>query len=77
MPNKNASRLKGDLMATLINHAAHKGWTEAEVSKRFGVTVPRASELLRSQFNRFSLDDLVGMATRAGLHIELEIGGDA
>lgn len=74
MPNKNASRLKGDLMATLNNHAAHKGWTETEASKRFGVTVPRARDLLRSQIDRFSLEDLVSMATRAGLCVKLEIG---
>lgn len=73
MREKPASRLKAELLATLFNHASQKGWTEVEASKQFGLTVPRTSELLRSQFDRFSLEDLVSMATRAGLCVKLEI----
>ena len=68
---------KENLMAALTAHSQRERWTEAETAQRFGVTLPRARELLHGQFARFQLDDLVNMATRAGLRIELTIGDAA
>ena len=70
-----AQQHAGRLVAALKDHAARKGWTEAETARQFGVTLPRGRELLRDQIDRFQLDELVSMAASAGLRVELRILG--
>lgn len=72
--NRAALQLRSELVTALDDHAKRQGWTEAEAAQRFGVTQPRAGELLHGQFKKFQLDDLVGMATRASLRVKLTIG---
>jgi predicted XRE-type DNA-binding protein len=40
-------------------------------SKLFGVTQPRISNLVRGRIDLFSIDTLVGMLARAGIHVEV------
>ena len=39
-----------------------------------GITQPRLNALLRGKIEEFSLDALVNVATRAGLHVALKVG---
>jgi predicted XRE-type DNA-binding protein len=50
-----------------------RGWTQAEAARRFGVTQPRVSDLMRGKIDLFGLDTLVNMAVAAGLHVEMRI----
>ena len=50
------------------------GLTQAEVATRLGMTQPRLNALLRGKIDQFSLDALVNVATRAGLHVALKVG---
>src|SRR2546423_10394092 len=43
------------------------GTTQAIAAKRLGLTQPRMNDLLRGGINKFSLDALLDIATRAGL----------
>jgi predicted XRE-type DNA-binding protein len=45
--------------------------TQAEAAKLFGVTQPRISNLVRGRIDLFSIDTLVGMLARAGIHVEV------
>jgi predicted XRE-type DNA-binding protein len=51
------------------------GWdvTQAAAAKRLGLTQPRMNDLLRGRINKFSLDALINLATRAGLSVRVEI----
>jgi predicted XRE-type DNA-binding protein len=51
------------------------GWTQAEAARHLGVTQPRISRLMKGRFEDFSLDMLLMLASRAGLHPELRFQG--
>jgi predicted XRE-type DNA-binding protein len=66
-------KLRAALMIALKTHIARQGWTQREAARRFGVTQPRVSNLLRGRIDLFGLDTLVNMATAAGLHVEMRV----
>jgi predicted XRE-type DNA-binding protein len=47
--------------------------TQAAAAKRLGLTQPRMNDLVRGRINKFSLDALINLATRAGLSIRVEV----
>jgi predicted XRE-type DNA-binding protein len=63
--------LRARLMSKIRHSARHL--TQAEAAKRFGVTQPRLNDLLRGRIEKFSLDALVNMLAKAGMHVELRI----
>jgi len=48
--------------------------TQKQAAKKFGVTQPRISDLVRGKIDLFAIDTLVGMAATAGLKVEMHIG---
>ena len=48
-----------------------QGITQAQAAKRLGVSQPRVSEIVRNKVENFSLDYLVGLCAKAGLHVRL------
>lgn len=50
-----------------------RGTTQSEAAKLFGVSQSRLNDLLRGRIDKFSLDALVVMLSKAGMHIELRI----
>jgi predicted XRE-type DNA-binding protein len=51
------------------------GWkgTQAEAAKRLGITQPRLNDLLRGRIDKFSLEALMDLASRAGLSVHVKI----
>ena len=47
--------------------------TQAIAAKRLGLTQPRMNDLLRGRINKFSLDALLDIATRAGLTVRVDV----
>jgi hypothetical protein len=43
------------------------------INVRLGLTQPRLNALLKGRIDQFSLDALVNVATRAGLHVALRV----
>ena len=66
-------KLRSALMMALKDHIVRAGLTQAQAAKRFGVTQPRASDLMREKIDLFAIDTLVNMAIAAGLHVEMRI----
>jgi predicted XRE-type DNA-binding protein len=66
-------KLRSSLMMALEQHIKAQGWTQAEAARRFGVTQPRVSDLMRGKIGLFGIDTLVNMATAAGLRVEMHI----
>lgn len=52
-----------------------RGWntTQARAARRLGITQPRLNDLLQGKINKFSLDTLLTLATRAGLKVKIDI----
>ncbi len=65
--------MRSNVMAAIS--AAVSGWdtTQARAARRLGVTQPRLNDLLHGKINKFSLDTLLTLATRAGLKVKIDI----
>ena len=55
--------------------AAVRSWnaTQAAAARRLGITQPRLNDLLHGKINKFSLDTLLTLATRAGLKVSIDV----
>ncbi len=74
MPEEAANmKLRTEVMMSLEQFVKDRKLTQAKAAKAFGVTQPRVSDLMRRKFDRFSLDSLLAMAVRAGLHAEITL----
>ena len=64
-------RIRSSLMIQVSKLIDERKLTQAEAAKLFGVTQPRVSNLVRGRIDLFSIDTLVDMLARAGVHIEV------
>lgn len=67
-------KIKADLMLNLRSFIQSKGWTQQKAAQFFGETQPRISDLMTGDIERFSIDKLVKMLSRAGLEVRVEVG---
>ena len=63
--------LRSQLMSEIQDIA--EGLTQAQAAKRLGVSQPRVNDLLRGKIDKFSLDALVIMLNKAGMHVEMRV----
>lgn len=64
-------RIRSTLMGALRRHIEARDLTQADAAKLFGVTQPRISNLVHGRIDLFSIDTLVDMLTRAGIHVDV------
>ncbi|MGR3277969.1 helix-turn-helix domain-containing protein [Acaryochloris marina NIES-2412] len=67
-------KIRADLMLNLRSFIQSKGWTQQKAAQFFGETQPRMSDLMTGDIERFSIDKLVKMLSRAGLEVRVEVG---
>ena len=65
--------MRAALMVSLRETIAERGWTQAEASNALGIAQSRVSDLVRGKWDKFSLDMLVTLATRAGRQVSLAV----
>ncbi len=65
--------MRAELMNRLREIINERGWTQQEASKILGVGQSRVSDLMRGKWDKFSLDMLITLVTRTGMHVELAI----
>lgn len=65
-------QLRADLMNGLALWIRDHGLTQAEAAERLGITQARVSDLVRGKWKKFSLDMLLTLAVKAGIHVRLE-----
>ena len=65
-------QMRADLMADLRKFIKAKRLTQAKAAEILGVRKSRVSDLIRGKWERFSLEMLITLATRAGMHITLK-----
>jgi predicted XRE-type DNA-binding protein len=58
--------MRAELMASLRTLIVDKGWTQQEAARQLDIGQPRVSDLVRGKWEKFSLDMLITLATRAG-----------
>ena len=64
-------QMRADLMAKLRKFIETNKLTQANTAKILCVSQSRVSDLVRGKWERFSLEMLVTLATRAGMHVSL------
>ncbi len=65
-------QMRADLMADLRKFIKNKRLTQAKAAEILGVSQSRVSDLIRGKWERFSLEMLITLATRAGMHVTLK-----
>jgi predicted XRE-type DNA-binding protein len=63
--------MRAQLLATLRETIIERGWTQVQTAEHLGIGQSRVSDLMRNKWDKFSLDMLVTLATRAGRKVEL------
>lgn len=65
--------LRAELMSNLRKTIREREWTQESAAKVLGIGQSRVSDLMRGKWEKFSLDMLITLATRAGKHIEITV----
>jgi predicted XRE-type DNA-binding protein len=66
-------KARAELMNAIRDAIAGLNVTQVQAAKKLGLTQPRMNDLLRGRINKFSLDMLINLATRAGLDVRVEV----
>ncbi len=64
-------QMRADLMADLRKFIKAKRLTQAKAAEILGVSQSRVSDLIRGKWERFSLEMLIILATKAGMRFAL------
>ena len=65
-------QMRADLMADLRKFIKAKRLTQAKAAEILGVSQSRISDLIRGKWERFSLEMLITLATKAGMRVTLK-----
>jgi len=65
--------MRSNVMAALTDTVRAWNLTQAKAARRLGITQPRLNDLLRGRIDKFSLDTLLTLATRAGLKVKIDV----
>lgn len=66
-------QMRADLMAELRKYIEKKKLTQTQAAEIFGVSQSRVSDLITGKWEKFNLEMLITLATKAGKHITLKI----
>ncbi|MFF2027014.1 transcriptional regulator [Rhodococcus sp. ACS1] len=69
-------QLRADLMTAIRAQIDRFGWSQAVAADNLGVTQPRISDLHRGKLSKFSLDALVNLGSKVGVHLDIHIDTD-
>ena len=66
-------KARSSLMMSLSQVVKAWSLTQAEAAKRLRITQPRLNDLLKGRINKFSLDTLVDLSTRAKCRVQVKL----
>jgi predicted XRE-type DNA-binding protein len=66
-------QMRADLMADLRKYINNKKLTQASAAKILGVSQSRVSDLITGKWEKFSLEMLITLVTKAGMQVKLKI----
>lgn len=65
-------QMRSEIMADLRKFIKTKKLTQAKAAELLGVSQSRVSDLIRGKWEKFSLEMLIALATKAGMRISLK-----
>lgn len=65
--------IKSRLMMEIESFIKNKGMTQAHAAELMGVTRPRISDVMRGKIDKFTIDALVDMLSKAGLQVTITV----
>jgi predicted XRE-type DNA-binding protein len=65
-------QMRSDLMADLRRFIKDRKLTQAKAAEILGVSQSRVSDLTTGKWEKFSLEMLIILATKAGMHVTLK-----
>ena len=65
--------MRSNVMIAIKDTVSNWHTTQAQAARRLGITQPRLNDLLNGKINKFSLDTLTTLATRAGLKVKIDV----
>jgi predicted XRE-type DNA-binding protein len=65
--------MRSNVMIAIKDKVRSWNTTQARAARRLGITQPRLNDLLHGKINKFSIDTLTTLATRAGLKVKIEV----
>jgi predicted XRE-type DNA-binding protein len=65
--------MRSNVMMAITDQVRAWKTTQAQAARRLGITQPRLNDLLSGKINKFSLDALTTLATRAGLKVKIDV----
>jgi len=66
-------QMRADHMADIRKFVKARKLTQAKAAGILGITQSRVSDLTRGKWEKFSLEMLIALATKAGMHVTLKI----
>ncbi len=66
-------KIRSELMIALRQYIRDAGLGQKEAAEMFGVHQPRISDLMRGKIDKFTIDRLVNMLTRAGENVKIDL----
>ena len=65
--------IKSHLMMEIESYIKKKGMTQIQASELMGVSRPRISDVMRGRIDKFTIDALVDMLSRAGRKVAVTV----
>jgi predicted XRE-type DNA-binding protein len=65
--------MRAQLMNDLREYIATSGMTQVQVAEQLGIAQSRVSDLVRGKWEKFSLEMLITLESRAGRQVTLEL----
>lgn len=69
-------KVRAALMRAVRARITEAGWSQAVATEHLGLTQPRVSDLFRGKISKFSIDALVEIAAKLGIHVRIEVDQD-
>ncbi len=70
-------KIRAQLMHELRDYIQDNELTQYKAAALFGVDQPRVFDLVRGKIDKFTIDMLVSMLTKAGKHVDVRISDQA
>lgn len=66
-------KIKSRMVIAIEQRIKSLGLTQAQTAKLMGVSQPRVSDVVNGKIDRFTIDMLITMLGRLGLHVEVSL----
>ncbi|MGB6888771.1 MAG: XRE family transcriptional regulator [Mycobacterium sp.] len=69
-------KLRAALIRAIRSRVDEIGWSQTAAAKNLGITQSRLSDVYRGKISKFSLEALVEIASKLGIHVRVEVEPD-